>query len=142
MGRMANGDSTEALREAIKAAGVAEVARVAEVKPTTLYSFCSGATSNLRSDTKDKVMAALRQIKGEPEPDTAEIVDIWGRILDAEARKQVLDFARWKAREKKSRPHLRKTVLTAFTENRSVLSINTERPDAQSHTALRNPRRL
>jgi predicted transcriptional regulator len=101
MGRMANGDSTEALREAIKAAGVAEVARVAEVKPTTLYSFCSGATSNLRSDTKDKVMAALRQIKGEPEPDTAEIVDIWGRILDAEARKQVLDFARWKAREKK-----------------------------------------
>jgi hypothetical protein len=101
MGRMANDDSTEALREAIKAAKVAEVARVADVKATTLYSFCSGATSHLRSDIKDKVLTALRKISGEPEVDTAEIVDIWTRIPDATARKEILDFARYKASQKK-----------------------------------------
>lgn len=98
---MTHDESTDALRRAIKDAGVAEVAREADVKATTLYSFCSGATSHLRSDTRDKVLAALRRLNSEPETDTAEIVNIWQRIMSAEDRKQVLDFARWKAREKK-----------------------------------------
>lgn len=92
---MTHDESTDALRRAIKDAGVAEVARIAGVKPTTLYSFCSGATAHLRSDTKEKVEAALRSLSGE-EPGggtLAEIISIWDYIPTA--RRQLLaDTAR------------------------------------------------
>jgi transcriptional regulator with XRE-family HTH domain len=36
----------------------------------------------------------------EQDPEIAEIVDIWSRIPEREARKAILDFARWQARKK------------------------------------------
>lgn len=74
--------NNDELRAALTDLGVAEVARAAEVRPTTLYSFCSGDTRNLRSDTRDRVIAAIRKMRGEPVEDSAEIVDIWSRIPD------------------------------------------------------------
>ena len=92
---MTHDESTEALRAKIKAAGVSEVARLAGVKPTTLYSFCSGQTAHLRSDTKEKVEAALRSLLGE-EPkggSLAEIISIWDHIPSAR-RRMLADTAR------------------------------------------------
>lgn len=37
--------------------------------------------------------------KGEENRETAEIIDIWDHKLDDVARREVLDFARWKARQ-------------------------------------------
>ena len=34
------------------------------------------------------------------DPEVAEIVDIWSRIPDRDAKKALLDFARWQARKK------------------------------------------
>lgn len=34
------------------------------------------------------------------DPEVAEIVDIWTRIPNAAAKKELLDFARWKANKK------------------------------------------
>jgi len=95
--------NNEELRAALTDLGVAEVARVAEVRPTTLYSFCSGDTRNLRSDTRDRVIAAISKMRGEPEasPGASEIVDLWAHKLDDLARREVLDFARFKANQKK-----------------------------------------
>lgn len=63
---------------------------MADVKPTTLYSFCSGATTHLRSDTKAKVEAALKALTGaEPGDQTlAQIISIWDHIPNA--RRQML----------------------------------------------------
>ena len=36
----------------------------------------------------------------EQDPEITEIVDIWSRIPEREARKAILDFARWQARKK------------------------------------------
>lgn len=68
---------------------------MAGVKPTTLYSFCSGATAHLRSDTKEKVEAALAQIKGEQPGDgnLAQIISIWDHI-PAARRRMLADTAR------------------------------------------------
>jgi len=87
---MTNADSNDELRDAIKKAGVAEIARTANVKPTTLYSFCSGATANLRSDTRDAVLDALAALTGESPRDSslAEIISIWDHIPNA--RRQAL----------------------------------------------------
>ena len=92
---MTHDDSTEALRGAIKDAGVAKVAKAAGLKPTTLYSFCSGATTHLRSDTKAKVEAALAQITGtEPgDGNLAQIISIWDHI-PAARRRMLADTAR------------------------------------------------
>ena len=92
---MTHDESTEALRRAIKDAGVAELARLADVKATTLYSFCSGATTHLRSDTKAKVEAALKALKGAEPGDAAlaQIIDIWDHIPSAR-RKMLADTAR------------------------------------------------
>lgn len=87
----------EEIRDALEVLSVAEVAREAKVRPTTLYSFLSGATRKMRSDTKDQTVAAIRRLRGIPEVDSAEIVDLWSRKLDERGRKEVLDFARWKA---------------------------------------------
>lgn len=38
--------------------------------------------------------------EGSADSSAAEIVDIWSRMLDAKARKEVLDFARFKASQK------------------------------------------
>lgn len=70
------------LRQALTDIGVKKVAEAAGVKPTTLYSFCSGDTRNLRSDTRDLVLAAIRKMRGEPEGGSAEVIDIWSRIPD------------------------------------------------------------
>ena len=87
---MANVDSNDELRDAIKKAGVAEVARTAGLKPTTLYSYCSGATANLRSDTRAAVLDALATLTGESSGDNslAETISIWDHIPDA--RRQAL----------------------------------------------------
>ena len=42
-------------------------------------------------------VAWLTTGEGSADKGTAEIIDIWSRIPDAKARKEVLDFARWKA---------------------------------------------
>lgn len=56
----------ESLREAIReAGGVAAVARAANIKATTLYSFMDAKTRNLRGDTRDKVLAGLRKLSGD-----------------------------------------------------------------------------
>jgi hypothetical protein len=92
---MTHDESTEALRKAIKVAGVAEVARLAGVKPTTLYSFCSGATTHLRSDTKAKVEAVLQGKPGVELNDgnLAQIISIWDHI-PAARRRMLADTAR------------------------------------------------
>lgn len=63
---------------------------MAGVKPTTLYSFCSGATTHLRSDTKEKVEAALNVTTGAEPSDSnlAQIISIWDHIPNA--RRQML----------------------------------------------------
>jgi DNA-binding XRE family transcriptional regulator len=45
-------------------------------------------------------VAWLTTGEGASDKGTAEIIDIWSRIGDANARKEVLDFARWKASQK------------------------------------------
>jgi hypothetical protein len=93
--------TNDELREAIRKAGVRKVATQARIAPTTLYSFCTRdldrRTQDLTSENKAAVIAALAFLRGEPEVDTAEIVDLWTRKLDDEARREVLDFARFKS---------------------------------------------
>ena len=55
-------DSADTLRKDIQAAVPARVAKLAKIRPSTLYSFLDGKTSNMRSDTRDKVLDALRII--------------------------------------------------------------------------------
>ena len=66
------------------------MARTAGLKPTTLYSFCSGATANLRSDTRAAVLDALATLTGESSEDNSlsEIISMWGDI--SSARRQAL----------------------------------------------------
>ena len=53
-------ENADELRQAIRdAGGVAKVARKANVKPTTLYSFMKGDSENMRGDTQQKVVEAL-----------------------------------------------------------------------------------
>lgn len=47
------------LRDRIRDAVPAKVARIAGIRPSTLYSFLDGKTNSMRGDTRDKVVKAL-----------------------------------------------------------------------------------
>lgn len=83
--------SGERFRDTIKQIGVAELARASDVNAQTLYAFVQGRTENLRSDTRDKVLAAIAKLGGE---DTAVpiISEITARMerLSNDQRKLVL----------------------------------------------------
>lgn len=64
--------SSEDLRAAIKKAGVQVVAEKAGVPPTTLYSFTSGKTMRMIGDTRDRVVAALKELQVDGSGPTAE----------------------------------------------------------------------
>jgi transposase-like protein len=68
---MAPDESPDILRHEIQKMGVAKLARLAGVKPTTLYSFCSGATAYLRSDTQTKVKTVLDEDRRQNAMDSA-----------------------------------------------------------------------
>lgn len=68
--------TSDAIREMIdKAGGVAVVAREAEVKDQTLYTFMSGRTRNLRADTRDQVMAAIARLNNATGDELANLGD-------------------------------------------------------------------
>ena len=68
------------LRTAIRECGlsVAEFARQTGVTPTTIYSFLSGQTQHLRSDTHSRV-AAFFMKSGQAGADPAEIFKLYDR---------------------------------------------------------------
>lgn len=60
-------DSNKKLRAAIKAAGIRQVSEAAGVPYTTLHTFLTDLTRNLRGDTLEKVQKALAEF-GAPAP--------------------------------------------------------------------------
>lgn len=59
---MTDNDS-DILRKRIQDAVPAKVARLAKIRPSTLYSFLDGKTANMRTDTHEKVLAALSALE-------------------------------------------------------------------------------
>ena len=92
---MANYEDADELRRAIKDYGVAKLAKEARIRPTTLYSFCSNDPANrteqLRSDTRDKVMAVLN--KHNPS-DTTRLMNYWSQIVSPASRNAVIEMVR------------------------------------------------
>ena len=102
-------DASERLQAARAKAGYATPTDAANAfgwNPVTYRSHESGERG-LKANVAAKYARAFKVSQawlltgeGAADSSSAEIVDIWSRMLDAKARKEVLDFARFKASQK------------------------------------------
>ena len=97
---MSEDTASNILREKIKSIGVAKVAKAAKVSATTIYSFCSGDTQHLRSDTRRKVLDALTQFGIEEDEDSLQTIVEMYKFLPPARRRLLANMARELAEKK------------------------------------------
>lgn len=76
---------------------------------TAIRDLLRNENQSPRTDTLEKLAPVLKTTvdwlvsgdNAESDPGIAEVVDIWGRLLSEDDKKDVLDFARWRATQKK-----------------------------------------